>query len=43
MSFLKSATARTLFTLLLATVALCVRLRTPLPWMIGPLVVTAVV
>jgi membrane AbrB-like protein len=34
---------RTLFTLLLAlaAAALCVRLRTPLPWMIGPLVATA--
>ena len=49
MSLLKSATARTptrvIFTLLLAlaAAALCVRLRTPLPWMIGPLVVTAAV
>ena len=45
MSLLKSATARTLFTLLLAlvTAGLCVRLRTPLPWMIGPLVATAAV
>ncbi len=36
--------ARTLLTLLLALAAAlaCVQLRTPLPWMIGPLVVTAV-
>jgi membrane AbrB-like protein len=36
--------ARTLLTLLLALVAaaLCVQLRTPLPWMIGPLLATAV-
>lgn len=35
---------RTAFTLLLAlaAAALCVQLRTPLPWMIGPLVITAV-
>ena len=36
--------ARTLWTLLLAlaAAALCVQLRTPLPWMIGPLIATAV-
>jgi membrane AbrB-like protein len=35
--------ARTLLTLLLAlaAAALCVQLRTPLPWMIGPLIATA--
>ena len=37
-------TLRVTLTLLLAlgAAALCVALRTPLPWMIGPLVVTAV-
>jgi len=37
-------TTRTLLTLLLALLAaaLCVQLRTPLPWMIGPLLATAV-
>jgi uncharacterized protein len=40
----KHAPARIALTLLLALAAagLCVRLRTPLPWMIGPLLVTAV-
>jgi len=39
----KTPAARTLLTLLLAWAAasLCARLQTPLPWMIGPLVVTA--
>lgn len=42
---LASAPSRVILTLVLALAAagLCVYLRTPLPWMIGPLIVTAVV
>ncbi|MGH8830181.1 MAG: AbrB family transcriptional regulator [Polaromonas sp.] len=42
--FFKTSPARVILTLLLAWAAagLCVMLRTPLPWMIGPLLATAV-
>ena len=42
-SLFETQTARVMFTLLLAFAAasLCVMLRTPLPWMIGPLLVTS--
>ncbi len=44
-SLFKTQAVRVIFTLLLALAAasLCVALRTPLPWMIGPLLVTSVV
>ena len=43
-SLFKGATARVVLTLLLALAAasLCVQLHTPLPWMLGPLMMTAV-
>ncbi|WP_309682488.1 AbrB family transcriptional regulator, partial [Polaromonas sp.] len=45
MTLKQTAVLRVALTLLLAwaAAALCVRLRTPLPWMIGPLLATALV